>query len=435
MQDLFRRLEEIPVNPEHILTGSGQIKSLAIIDEYLVRFEDSSTLPPAELSGHQSVARQPKIASLVCLEGLICQDYQPECDSVANKHHPNSRESQDAMSYCKHSPATTYDAPNLFGFHLKSAFDSIAGETLLFQTQEQQQRWKAKMALSCVFFADLASRFECKVQLGHKHGSRLLCMRNKSQNTSHSVRFKEVRPDYGSATTLEIIKVNMVNEARILLRLRDLRITPRFDELVHTKHGLGIVEEFLDAIPFTDWFRDTWCFGLGGAKDSLPVLGLLLELSRLLFVLHEAEVSHENISKENICVKITATGESAEGASFLHQDLSTSTPKRRGQMRLSNAASIRNSSFIQKLMQGKSKGNSAHQTHNEFAELLSKPTSSEAPPRKQSFIWSAFRKLSTTALRQPKREQRPKYCLATNSDLSDKDKTRYPRSEPPTFIL
>ena len=348
LQHLARILERIPTKPEQILTASGETKLLAVIEEYLVWYEElpSSDGAIVPISATQKVER---IVGLACISGMVCQDWLPSQATITAESPELGAHNK--VPYSQSLPKPMNGSSTVLGIQLKATFNSSAGEILLFHNLEHKQSWRTKIARACVFFADLVNRFEYKSQIGHKRGSRVLCVKNKESNSHHILRLKEVEAHIGNFTASDTPKNGIVHEAKILVRLQYSGISARFQELVQTREDLGIVEEFLDAIPFTDWFRDTWCFGLGGAKDSLPVLGLLLELSRLIRTLHDHGVSHENISKENICVKIT---DNLHGETMLSESPhinSASTIKSTTQPKLAPVASIRNSSFIQKLMQ------------------------------------------------------------------------------------
>ena len=216
--------------------------------------------------------------------------------------------------------------PQQYHLSLRKHMEDRPGEIIYFQTEEQHEDWRKKFSYAPVFFTDFENRYS---QLGQdrKEGSQriLKAQHNKSQET---VIARVYDPHHSQdSPRVEEVKVQLLREASILSKLVATGVCRNFRELCYSKtNSFMIVEEYVDQIPFTDWFSTTWCPEHADQTDTAAALSLMADLTNLVVSLNNAGVCHGNLCKDNFFVRTSPASFDSSVAVRM-----TSTPKIRYQ--------------------------------------------------------------------------------------------------------
>ena len=206
------------------------------------------------------------------------------------------------------SPIFMMEAPRVFQrskfyFKLHRAKGDPVGETIFFQTKEEQEEWRQKIAAVPVFFGDFDNRFKVVDHLTKEGKSRLLRVSAVLDQQVYIAKTQKISTAEEKKDS-EAVKQEFLQESSLLLRLKSAHLSANFMELHFSNSSCIIVQEELDGILFSDWYSEIWCFELVEVKDATPILSLLLELSMLLLSLNSLNIAHGNLSKESILVQM-----------------------------------------------------------------------------------------------------------------------------------
>ena len=316
-------LLEVFQSSEYVTTGERR-KLLAVHKGYLIWFEvwsDPLSSPNRSSSNRRDESRisQDESANInvrgfCSVKGTFVESSE---GSLAKSNHflaPSYSNMQKALaSYRNHSAdgdVKTKEAN--VGEHFLKIWKhkgSKICETLYFESRTKYEEWRVKLGSSVVFFGDLDSRYKITNEngsprnLGHLNDCKLKVRIENVKNKESLMGWRYPVVDIKDKKTVNAQAIDLLKECAMMVKLKPAAILPEFRELCFTEHCFVLIHEQSDAVPFSEWFSNTWCPEYGDHKDPGPVLSLMIDLTALVVSLSMQRIVHGNICKDIVLVK------------------------------------------------------------------------------------------------------------------------------------
>lgn len=237
----------------------------------------------------------------------------------------------------------TNSTRSTFFFKLSRSKAGSAQEVLIFQTQAQQDKWRAKFAKVPVFFSDFSVRYRLVEYLSKDKKFKIISVKDAQTQDNCIAKVQKI-DNMSDRNEIVRTKLKILNESKILLKLKESGFIPRFRELFYTQDSFVIVEEALDTIPFQNWFKEWWCVDVCNPQNQTPVYLLMLDLAKIVLNLANADIAHCSFIKSHLyLLNNRSLDKSAVSVSALARDTppNMSHHKRVDTVKFSNPLSVK----------------------------------------------------------------------------------------------
>lgn len=226
-------------------------------------------------------------------------------------------------------------------FKLSRSKTGSAHEVLIFGNQAQQDKWRANLAKVPVFFSDFSARYRLLEHLSKDKKFRILLIKDMQTHENCIAKVQKI-DNMNDRNEVVKTKLKILNESKILLRLKNSGFTAKFRELCYTQDSFIIVEEALDTIPFHNWFKEWWCVDVCNPQNQAPVYLLMLDLAKIVLCLANSDVAHCSFTKSHLLLLNNKSFDrSAVSAVARDTPPNISQPKRMDTVKISNPISVK----------------------------------------------------------------------------------------------
>ena len=236
-------------------------------------------------------------------------------------------------------------------------------EMLYFSTRPEFEDWRSRLAQNLVFLGDFNTRyrvlsssdfvpFETKgyhtnILEKHSKPADVVLQNILNRESTKGKIYKVPNPNDKRAVNSQATK--LLKECSLSLRLKPAGIVPAFQELCFSGTSFVIIQEKVDAVPFCEWFSNTWCREYGDQTDPGALLTLMIDITAIVYSMSLQGITHGNFCKDEIIVQpVSITSRSRTPSPKSLTKRGPNTPTGKGQK-----TTFENSEFMQRLQKSK----------------------------------------------------------------------------------